>query len=211
MPVAARATAARSKPRGAEKTDSDRHRAIRDSAAALFARNGIAQTSVREIADSVGILSGSLYHHFASKDQVVEEIIGIYLDDLLERYRSAALRDMAPRAALENLIRASLEMIRDHPEATQIYQTEGNYIRRLPQSDRVRAVVSQIQQTWIDVLDRGVDTGVFRAGIDPVVAHRLIRDAIWFTARWFRPSAEMSRDDLVRECIAIFVDGLAAS
>lgn len=209
--MTSRSAATRSKATAADKPNSDRHRAIRDSAAALFAKNGIAQTSVREIADSVGILSGSLYHHFASKDQVVEEIITIYLGDLHERFRTAAAQDSDPRGALENLIRASLEMIRDSPEATQIYQTEGNYIRKLPQSDHVRSVVSQIQQIWIDVINRGVGSGAFRTGIDPVVAHRLIRDAIWFTARWFRPSPEMSREDLVDECIAIFVDGLAVA
>lgn len=191
------------------KGDTERHRVIRDSAAALFAKKGIARTSVREIADSVGILSGSLYHHFASKDQLVSEIIENYLGEILGRLRQAADRDSDPRAALENLISASLSIICEFPEATQIYQTEGNYIRGLPASVRFYEDVAQIRQLWIDVLERGAASGAFRSNIKPLLAHRLIRDALWFTVRWFRPTADVRTEDLVAECIGLFVDGIA--
>jgi len=54
----------------------DRRDVILERAADLFARQGVAATTVREIADAVGILSGSLYHHFASKDEIVDAIVG---------------------------------------------------------------------------------------------------------------------------------------
>jgi AcrR family transcriptional regulator len=60
----------------------DRHDQILAAAAELFARKGVAATTVREIADQVGILSGSLYHHFDSKEAMVDEILSPYLKDL---------------------------------------------------------------------------------------------------------------------------------
>ena len=45
----------------------------------MFARKGIGATTVREIADAVGVLSGSLYHHFESKDTIVDEILNRYV------------------------------------------------------------------------------------------------------------------------------------
>ena len=43
-------------------------------AAVMFAERGLRATTVRDIADSAGILSGSLYHHFASKEEMVDEV-----------------------------------------------------------------------------------------------------------------------------------------
>lgn len=56
-------------------------------AAAMFAERGLRATTVRDIADGAGILSGSLYHHFASKEEMVDELLRGFLDWLFARYR----------------------------------------------------------------------------------------------------------------------------
>ena len=58
-----------------------------DLAATMFAERGLRATTVRDIADSAGILSGSLYHHFKSKEQMVEEVLRDFLDWLFARYQ----------------------------------------------------------------------------------------------------------------------------
>lgn len=52
----------------------------------MFAEQGLRSTTVRDIADSAGILSGSLYHHFDSKESMVDEILRSFLDSLFARY-----------------------------------------------------------------------------------------------------------------------------
>lgn len=59
----------------------DRKNEILDTAAAMFASNGY-RTSLKEIGDACGILPGSLYHHFESKDALVAELIERYYADL---------------------------------------------------------------------------------------------------------------------------------
>ncbi len=56
---------------GAVRAGSERRDEILAIAAQLFAERGFAATTVREIADAAGILSGSLYHHFDSKASMV--------------------------------------------------------------------------------------------------------------------------------------------
>jgi AcrR family transcriptional regulator len=60
---------------GARRTE------ILDAAAALFASSGL-RTSLKEIADACGILPGSLYHHFASKEALIVELVERYQADL---------------------------------------------------------------------------------------------------------------------------------
>ena len=58
-----------------------------DLAATMFAERGLRATTVRDIADSAGILSGSLYHHFSSKEEMVDEVLRKFMDWLFARYQ----------------------------------------------------------------------------------------------------------------------------
>ena len=64
-----------------------RREELLELAATMFAQRGLRATTVRDIADAAGILSGSLYHHFASKEEMVDEVLRTFLDWLFERYQ----------------------------------------------------------------------------------------------------------------------------
>ncbi|HEY1440563.1 MAG TPA: TetR family transcriptional regulator KstR2, partial [Mycobacterium sp.] len=64
-----------------------RRNELLELAAAMFAERGLRATTVRDIADGAGILSGSLYHHFSSKEEMVDELLRGFLDWLFARYR----------------------------------------------------------------------------------------------------------------------------
>ena len=61
--------------------DGARRTEILDTAASLFASSGL-KTSLKEIADACGILPGSLYHHFDSKEAIIVELVEQYRADL---------------------------------------------------------------------------------------------------------------------------------
>src|SRR5215469_3972103 len=62
-------------------SDGARRAEILETAAELFASSGL-RTSLKEISDACGILPGSLYHHFESKEAIVLELVHRYRDDL---------------------------------------------------------------------------------------------------------------------------------
>src|SRR5690606_37045279 len=128
-------------------------------------RQGITRTTVREIADAVGILSGSLYHHFESKEEMVEEIISAYLEDLHARYRVVAESNADPVDCLEELVRTSFASLESNAHACEIYQNDYNYITQLPRFASLRRVSQNTQRIWLDTLSAGVDQGVFRKDV----------------------------------------------
>lgn len=194
----------------ADKTAPARRTVILDNAARLFAQQGIGGTSVREISASVGMLSGSLYHHFTSKDEMVQEVLTEFLEELQRRYLGVTESGAPPREALNQLIRITLEIIRDYPYATQIYQNEVAYIQKLPKSTGTRAISSDIAKLWVEVIELGIENGVFKKDLDANVVHRLVRDSLWLTARWFTPSKKYTLDQLTADCSALFLDGIMA-
>src|SRR2546423_14729896 len=90
-------------------------------AARLFAERGFRATTVRDIADAAGILSGSLYHHFDSKESMVDEILTGFQEELFGRYEEIVARGMGPRETLEAVVVASVEAVRRHPPQAAVY------------------------------------------------------------------------------------------
>jgi TetR/AcrR family transcriptional regulator, cholesterol catabolism regulator len=185
----------------------DRRGLIVSSAAEMFARKGIGATTVREIADAVGVLSGSLYHHFESKDAIVEEILVGYLDSIQSRYATVLESGRSAAESLHDLVLASLRVATEQPNATAIYQNELHYLREQPRFADVLAAASNVQQTWLRVIEKGVAEGAFRSDIDPRVFYRLIRDAVWLSVRWHHQDRpERLADDIT----SVFLDGFSA-
>jgi AcrR family transcriptional regulator len=188
----------------------DRREVILTCAATLFARNGVAATTVRQIADEAGILSGSLYHHFESKEAIVDEIISSYLDDLRSRYRTVLAAGGEPRDRLRDLVLVSLETVEAHPHATEIYQNDVNYLSQLDRFGYLKSTAKEVQNTWLEVIKAGIAQGVFRADLDPKIVYRLMRDTVWMSVRWFKPTRDYPTSRLAEDCTAIFLDGLVA-
>ena len=189
----------------------DRRQQIIDCAAAAFADRGVAATTVRMIADEVGILSGSLYHHFQSKEAIVQAILGPYVAELRQRYQAALEAPADPATRLRALVHASLETASAHPHATEIYQNDVNYLRGLDRFAYLKGVGREVQTAWLGVITEGIDSGAFRSDIDPKVFYRLVRDAVWLSVRWFHPSAEYPVARFAEQCTALFLEGLGAA
>jgi TetR/AcrR family transcriptional regulator, cholesterol catabolism regulator len=186
----------------------DRRALILTSAAELFARKGIGATTVREIADAVGVLSGSLYHHFESKDAIVEEILIGYLEAIQARYADVLDSGRSSAESLHDLVLCSLRVASEQPYATAIYQNELHYLREQPRFAAVLTGAANVQHTWLRVIEKGVADGAFRGDIDPRVFYRLIRDAVWLSVRWQHPDPP---DRLADDIIAIFLHGFSST
>ncbi|MEW2352620.1 TetR/AcrR family transcriptional regulator [Spirillospora sp. NPDC029432] len=189
--------------------DTDRRSEILDAAAELFAHKGVASTTVREIGESVGIYAGAIYHYFPSKDAIVRELITGYLETLNAEYAAKAPRRLAPRARLRAVVEVSLRTADEKPHATQVYQDQLRNVRDLPEYRRAKALADEVQRIWLETIEDGKAAGVFRADISSKVFHRFLRDAIWLSIKWRHSGDPYTTEELVQDCIAIFLDGFA--
>jgi TetR/AcrR family transcriptional regulator, cholesterol catabolism regulator len=187
----------------------DRREVILAEAAKLFARKGVSATTVREIGDAAGILSGSLYHHFRSKEAIVDEILRSYLDDLQRSYAEVLVQHEDPKEGLAGLIGASFRAIDAHRDACEIYQNDFNYLSGLPRFGYLKKRAAELQKAWVEVIRAGVERKEFRADVDPRVFYRFARDAVWLTVRWYKPGGRYGVDELAVECTKILMEGYA--
>jgi TetR/AcrR family transcriptional regulator, cholesterol catabolism regulator len=150
----------------------------------LFAQKGFRATTVREIADAAGILSGSLYHHFDSKESIGDEILSGFINDVLADYREAVASAGSPRDVLEQIVRSTSRTLTRHRAALAMLQNDWSYFSTQPRFSYLRKALNEIERTWVTQLERGQAAGIFRADLDPRLTYRLLRDVLWIPSQW---------------------------
>jgi AcrR family transcriptional regulator len=178
-------------------------------AAELFARKGFQATTVREIAEEAGILSGSLYHHFDSKETIVDEVLATFLDDLIARYRAALETGGDPRTVLSEMVRIGFGTLEPHRAAITVMQNDWNYLRQFERFNYLVKAEEEVEQMWVAQIKAGQGVGLFRPDVDPKLTYRMIRDTIWVAVRWFRPDGRLNTSGLAEHYITVLFDGLA--
>src|SRR3954466_11794070 len=94
----------------------DTRRQILDAAAKLLRRNGYASTSLRDIAAATGMKAGSLYYHFASKEEIAETVMAEGIDLVRAAVKQALVSRPAEADPLENIeiaVRAHLQALHE--------------------------------------------------------------------------------------------------
>lgn len=138
----------------------DKRSAILKAAAKLFASHGFDRASMAEIALACGVSKALLYHYYASKDQLLFDIIRAHLDDLVAAIE-AVPKTLAPRERLAAMIHALLEEYRHADEEHQIQISD---LKRLPPKMKAELVERE------RVLVRQFSAAL--AGLEPILAAR---------------------------------------
>jgi AcrR family transcriptional regulator len=195
---------------GAVRAGSERRDEILAIAAQLFAERGFAATTVREIADAAGILSGSLYHHFDSKESMVDELVHEMLDRVLAAYRRILAAGDAPEVALRALVREAFAAIATDRATVAVMVNEWNLFVQFPRFAYLRDIEEETERLWVSVIERGAESGAFRPDLDPWMLYRMMRDSIWVSVRWYRPDGRDGPEQLADAYVGVLLGGIGS-
>lgn len=159
-----------------------------NEAARLFGSKGYHNTSMRDIAAAVGILPGSLYHHFPSKEALFVEVYAQGVSQIGQAVNDAVARHTEPWARLEAACAAHLQtlLVKDSFAAAVIQPLLHLSIADLPMRaelvelrDRYEAVFEQLVAAL--PLPPGADRRAFRLGL---------LGAMNWSLAWYRPGGD---------------------
>jgi len=171
----------------ASATVRDRRGEILQIAARRFAEYGYESTTIRELADDAKILSGSIYHHFATKDEILHEIVR---EPVLQLRDETIRISRAPVDAEHRLIAVILlhlgELTRDQDVHAILYN-ERQFFRGNPDFEYVAQARGEMYLGWRAIFEDGVRAGLFRADVDPFLSVSTIIRMINTCADWFKP------------------------
>ena len=183
------------------------------TAAGLFASDGYTNTSMREVAAASGILAGSLYHHFESKEAIAVELVEDYHADLVRVVREFGAVPEDPLAALRAFAQEIAAVSFRHQAALHISMFDAPTTASSSLKTVVHAEPASLDRLWRTLISAASAEGEIRDGVDPRilrhVLHRTTLQAGLVTWGWETPS---SGTRAVAECItALIFDGLATA
>ncbi|MBA2945538.1 TetR/AcrR family transcriptional regulator [Streptomyces himalayensis] len=187
----------------------ERREELLATAAEVFAAQGYNATTVRKIADAAGMLAGSLYYHFDSKESMLDEILSTFLDELWARYDAVLAARLDPRETIEALVTESFREIDRHRAAVAIYQKESKHLQTQPRFGYLADSQVKFEKAWLGTLERGVAAEVFRADLDIRLTYRFVRDTVWVAASWYRPGGQHSPEEIARQYLSMVLEGIA--
>ena len=173
------------------------------TAAHLFRSKGYERTTVRDLAGAVGIQSGSIFHHFKSKDEILRSVMEetIIYNTALMHAALAEAHTLQERVLA--LIRCELQSIMGGTgEAMGVLVYEW---RSLSADGRtyILGLRDTYEQIWLDVLEEARAAGYFKA--DPFIIRRFLTGALSWITTWFRPEGPMSLDQLAHEALSLVI------
>lgn len=130
---------------------------IRRVAAQLFEASGYSATTMNNIADAVGVLPGSLYHHFESKEEIAVEILGELnreLGDLASRVTGRlGGKGEAPRERLLHLAREVTSLSYRHGAALRLYAYQAPRASTERFHSALRLQAPALERAWKRAVD----------------------------------------------------------
>lgn len=178
----------------AAKAGSISRERILQAAARLFRERGYKGTTVRDIAQAVGILSGSLFHHFRTKEEMLIEIMREAALSVCIRAEEVIGREAPAVEQLRELILLELKAIisKSRKDFHGVLFFEW---REVPEAIRPEFTLlrKRYRRTWLDVLERCQAEGRLRC--EPDAAVLILHGALRNAMTWYAPSGRYSTEE----------------
>jgi len=142
---------------------------ILDGALSEFAQKGFDGARIDEIALRAGVNKNLLYHHYGSKDGLFTALLERTYETIRSRQNDLRLRGMDPTDGMRQLVLFTGRIWIQFPEFLRLLQSENlNGGRHVQTSSEIRKMYNPLLDTINELLVRGVKSGKFRKGVDPI-------------------------------------------
>jgi AcrR family transcriptional regulator len=192
----------------------ERPKQILDAALAVFAERGLAAARLDDIAKRAGVSKGTIYLYFANKEELFRGVVRGTVISFIEQGEAFFEAEPDPERALQMWMEGHWAWLRSatFPAMHRLFSSE---LRDFPDLYAFYAteVVGRAQRLVCDILDRGMETGVFRR-MDPLVAARMLSALMVTHGTWyhqknsFKSIANIADDVLLSQIREFFLNAM---
>jgi acetyl esterase/lipase len=146
-----------------------------------FATQGFSGASINAIAEKISTTKRMIYYHFTDKEHLYREVLQSAYEEMRKGEAQLNLEGMDPVAALRRLVEFTFDHHWRSPEFIRLVMIENiHHAEHLQQIARLKALNSSTVERLQSILQRGLDSGVFREGIKAVELHWQISALCFF-------------------------------
>jgi AcrR family transcriptional regulator len=144
-----------------------RRQEILSSALMEFASKRFGGARTESIIARTNTNTAMLFHYFGSKENLYIAVLESIYDDIRRKEAEIKFDTMTPVVAIQTMIRFTFNYYIEQPHFVRMINNENQHeIAFLKKSDKIARANTSIVEALQKIVDRGVDNGEFRAGID---------------------------------------------
>jgi AcrR family transcriptional regulator len=187
-----------------EDTAKNKRDEILIQAANLFRKKGFSGTSMQDIARDVGILKGSIYYYFNSKNEIFREVLNKGISPVLKNAEFIMAKDLSPAEKLRELLRSHIDYIIHDNYSLILYFQEKEKIS-LQETKKYIESRNRYEKIFKDLLAQGIKQGVFPKVDITLTVYAILGMCNWIV-QWYNPKGSRSPKDIIEHMVYLICD-----
>lgn len=183
-----------------------RREQILATASQLFRDRGYHATSMRDIAEVLGLQAGSLYVHISSKEEVLFEIVDRGAQRFLDAVAPIAHAPLPAPRRLREAMRVHLQVMARHLDMATVFFHEWRFLDG-ERRQRILAKRDRYEELFRRIVADGVAEGAFRP-VDVKLAARAVLSIVNWFYHWYRPDGPLSAEEIADRFADLVLAGL---
>lgn len=188
------------------KGSSNKKGIILAEAAKLFKQKGFGGTSMRDLAEKVGIEAASMYNHIRSKDEILEEICFRIAHEYLSHISEIENTNQSFTEKIKAIIRLHVRMIINDAAAVSVANSEWKYLTEAKMV-LYKEIRKDYEKRFAHIIEKGIEEGEFKEVNVSVALFTMLSSLRWIEL-WYKPGREISPEKLEEDLINLLLNGL---
>lgn len=181
------------------------------AASYLFVEKGYEHTSIRDIAESVGILKGSLYYYIDAKEDILYWIIRSNHEDLYDAMIDAQGGEgVSAVGRVRRFVHSHMNFVLKNVERSAAFHFEFKFLSPERQDETV-TLRRRYESYFVDLLAHAQEDEAMCLDLDPALVARAILSMMNSVQRWYRPGSRFDADEIARHYTELSMRALACS
>jgi AcrR family transcriptional regulator len=189
--------------RGPYAPDATRQ-ALLDASLELFSERGFQGATVQAVSQRAGVTKGAFYHHFESKDDILQQIHEEYAGEMVAGAREVAAADLTPAEQLRSIITRAVIALGSHREAVAVFYQEKRFLSGRSYK-AIRAMHDEQEQILLDIIDRAIAAGEVRKDVDPKLLMFAISGMTGWIYQWYQPDGPLTLEQIAEQLADIIL------
>lgn len=183
-----------------------RKQAIQKTAAKLFKEKGYTATSMRHLAEGIGIEAASLYNHISSKEELLRSICFETADAFVAHIDGVENSSLTPANQLVELIRFHIRMRLDHFDEVVVNNQEWHHMKD-PYLTQFVQLRRNYQKRWENIIEKGIEQKQIKA-VNPYLTVLFILASVRSIEYWNRSKRNIGSETIEHEIMTMLTSAV---
>ena len=189
-----------------KKIKINRKEVILEEAATLFKEKGFGGTSMRDLAEKVGMEAASMYNHIKSKDEILELICFKIANQYISQLQEIENTNQSFQDKLRAIIGLHVQLIIEDSASVSVANNDWKYLSE-EKKNQYKQIRKSYEKSFANIIEQGMESGEFKKMNVSVALFTMLSSIRWIEL-WYKPSRKITPQELEEDLKTLLMNGL---